>query len=147
MTVVMPQLDLTRSFTRLPERFEQSEGAAEKSFAAFFAEQSQRAVGSGGHLDSRAARKAEARQAAGQLVASVFVIPLLSKLRETSWGEGPFAPNIAEKRFGPLLDQQIADRIVEASNFEIVDAIAERYAGVEFSRQSSHSGGGFERTA
>jgi hypothetical protein len=81
---------------------------------------------------SIANRRAEAREAAGQLVASTFLMPILSKLRETSQAAGPFAPSTAEKRFGPLLDQHLADRIIKASNFDIVDVIADRYATAGF---------------
>lgn len=98
------------------------------AFAAVMAHQLDR--NGGENRDEAAERKAEAREAANQLVASTFIIPILGKLRDSSMAEGPFAPGAAEKRFGPMLDQHMADRIIEASNFDIVDAIAERYAGM-----------------
>jgi len=97
--------------------------------------------------DDAHARKAEARKAANELVASTFIVPMLSKLRETSLAEGPFAPGTAEKRFGPMLDEKLADRIVEASNFDIVEAIAERYAGISAGRSQIAESGRFERIA
>jgi len=45
-----------------------------------------------------------------------------SPLRPTS---GPFAATSVEKRFGPLLDQQFADRVAKAGNFKLVDAIVD----------------------
>ncbi len=70
----------------------------------------------------------KAHEAAEQFVASSLVIPILATLRANTFGaEGPFAPNMAEKRFGPVFDQQIADRVVQAANFPIVDMIADRY--------------------
>ena len=48
-------------------------------------------------------------------------------MREHSQATGPFAPNISEKRFGPLMDQHIADRITKAANFPLVDVIVDRY--------------------
>lgn len=67
------------------------------------------------------------RQAAEQLVSSVFIAPILGGLREHSTAAGPFAPGVAERRFGPLLDQQFADRIVQGANLSLVDMIVERY--------------------
>ena len=69
------------------------------------------------------------RAAASQLVASTFVQPLLSRLRESPFLEGPFAPGLAEKQFAPLLDQHLADRIVQGGSFPLVDLIVERLAG------------------
>jgi len=65
------------------------------------------------------------REAAGQLVADAFILPLLktmhdSPLRATS---GPFAAGAAEKRFMPLLDQQFADRITQSDQFPLVDSV------------------------
>ncbi len=70
----------------------------------------------------------EAREAAEMLVASALIVPILSDLRDTSRAQPPFAPGDAEQRFGPLLDVQIADRIIHAANFHIVDGIVQRYA-------------------
>ena len=67
------------------------------------------------------------RDAAEQLVSSSFILPILSMIRESSISEGPFAPGMAERRFGPLFDQHIADSITKASNFPLVDAIVDRY--------------------
>ena len=67
-----------------------------------------------------------AHDAARKLVAIALVQPMLAMLRETSRAEGPFAPGDAEKRFGPLLDQQIAERITKRAHFALVDRIAEQ---------------------
>lgn len=67
------------------------------------------------------------RDAATKLVASALVMPVLASLREGNLSEGPFAPGMAERRFGPLLDQHIADRVVSGSNFSLVDAIVARF--------------------
>lgn len=69
----------------------------------------------------------EAREAAGQLVASAFIMPFLASVRENSFGEGPFAPNIVERRFGPVMDQHVADQIMQGTNFDLVDTIVDRY--------------------
>ncbi len=67
------------------------------------------------------------RDAAEQLVSTSFILPILSMIRESSISEGPFAPGMAERRFGPLFDQHIADSITKAANFPLVDAIVDRY--------------------
>ena len=71
----------------------------------------------------------KAREAAAQLVASAFIVPVLASLREGPFLEAPFAQSLAEKQFGPLLDQQIADRITMAANFPLVDLIVDRLLG------------------
>ena len=90
-------------------------------------------TGSDEHRHSQAsevvsAKRQALREAAEQLVSTAFVTPVLGGLRENSTAAGPFAPSTAEKRFGPMLDQQFADRVVRAANFPLVDAIVDRYA-------------------
>lgn len=75
------------------------------------------AVGGSGVTD-------EARTAAAQFVGMAFIQPLLAQMRESSIAEGPFAPTTAEKRFGPLMDQMLSDRITLAADFPLVDAVA-----------------------
>jgi Rod binding domain-containing protein len=71
--------------------------------------------------------EATVREAATKLVSSALVMPILASLREGSLREGPFAPGMAERRFGPLLDQHIADRVVSGSSFPLVDAIVAKF--------------------
>lgn len=66
-----------------------------------------------------------AREAAEQLVATVFVEPILAMLHAGNRAAEPFAPGSAERRFTPFLDQQIAQRIVAGANFGLVDRITE----------------------
>lgn len=80
-------------------------------------------------LSQAAGDWAAGREAASQLVSSAFILPVLAALRESQFLEPPFAPTFAERRFQPLLDQQIADRITSAANFPLVDAIVDRYLG------------------
>jgi hypothetical protein len=65
------------------------------------------------------AAKGDLRKASQQLVAAALVEPALASMREGSTAVEPFAPTTAEKRFGPMLDSMLADRIVGASNFEL----------------------------
>ncbi len=69
----------------------------------------------------------EARQASRQLVADALVRPILASMRENSRASGLFAPTDAEKRFGPMLDEAIADRVIESSQFKLPDLIADRW--------------------
>lgn len=75
--------------------------------------------------------------AASQLVSSAFVVPVLSSLHDSPFKlkEGPFAAGTAEKRFAPLLDQQLADRITKAANFPLVRSIIDRFT------KKDHGGG------
>lgn len=74
--------------------------------------------------DSPEAREDAARESAREFVAVTLVQPLLKQLRDTSQAAAPFAPSGAERQFRSMLDAQMAQRIVRASNFGIVDAIA-----------------------
>ena len=72
-----------------------------------------------------------ARLAATQLVASALLVPVLDAMYERPFAEPPFAPTTAEKRFAPLLSQHMADRIIGAANFPLVEAILDRLLGPE----------------
>ena len=48
--------------------------------------------------------------------------------RESSMAAGPFAPGDAERRFGPMLDQQLADRITRTARFPLIDRIEQQIA-------------------
>ena len=77
----------------------------------------------------RQTRREMAREAATQLVSAALILPVLESLRDSPMLRPPFAPGFAEKRFAPLLDQQIADRIAGAANFSLVDQIVDRLLG------------------
>jgi Rod binding domain-containing protein len=68
--------------------------------------------------------EARARDAAEQLVTQTFLSPLLKQLRESSDMAPPFAPSPAEKQFRALTDAELAQRIVHASRFPLVDVLA-----------------------
>ena len=88
--------------------------------------------GSFDRLLGDAARADDAKQAddvARKLVSIAFIEPVLAQLRETSQAAGPFAPGDAERRFGPLFDQHVADRITSSANFPLVDSLREHLLG------------------
>lgn len=67
-----------------------------------------------------------AREAAEDFVSMALVLPVLKQLREMNQAAAPFAPGEAEKKFGALLDAEMAGRLVRSTRFGIVDAVAER---------------------
>ncbi len=70
--------------------------------------------------------RAAARRSAEQMVASLFVQPLLDMALESN-AEGPFAPGQGEKgEVGPLLNQRLADEIVRKARLPLVDAVVDR---------------------
>lgn len=68
----------------------------------------------------------QARAAAQQFVAVALVQPLLGQLRSSNAAAGVFAPSQGEKQFQTMFDAQIAERIVTASNFGIVDKLTDQ---------------------
>ena len=75
--------------------------------------------------------RSAARQAATELVAHALLVPVLDAMYERPLAEAPFAPTAAEKRFAPMLSQHMADRIIGAANFSLVDTILDRLLGPE----------------
>lgn len=76
---------------------------------------------------SAEAKYEEARTAAEGLVATSFIKPILAQVRESNNTPPPFGPTQAEKQFGSLLDNQLADEIARASQFPIVDRLVEEF--------------------
>jgi len=58
--------------------------------------------------------------AARQLVGQAFLVPLLKEVRESTSAQGMFAPGAAEKRFGPILDHQMADALMTRLDLDVV---------------------------
>lgn len=73
------------------------------------------------------AKYQEARTAAEGLVATSFIKPILAQVRESNNAPPPFGPTQAEKQFGSLLDNQLADEIARAAQFPIVDRLVEEF--------------------
>jgi Rod binding domain-containing protein len=92
---------------------------AQESFASVLG----RAQGSAAAAPMSDAQRA--REAAEQLVTQTFVAPMLKQLRETNQAAAPFAPTQAEKQFRALTDADLAQRIVRAARFPLVDRLAQ----------------------
>ena len=69
--------------------------------------------------------EAFARRSAENFVAIGLVQPLLKQLRDSNHTAPPFGPTQGEKQFQGLADAELAQRMVHASRFGIVDKIAD----------------------
>jgi Rod binding domain-containing protein len=67
-----------------------------------------------------------ARRTAENFVAIGLVQPLLKKFRESNQAAAPFSPTQAEKQFQGLADAELAQRMVHARGFAVVDKITEQ---------------------
>lgn len=80
---------------------------------------------------ARAARNGSPRElayeAAKTLVVEAFVKPIFAQLHEGSLASDAFKPGVGEKRFRPLLDAALADKVVEGSNFALVERVADQF--------------------
>jgi Rod binding domain-containing protein len=76
------------------------------------------------HPDAAQTPEQRAREAAEQLVTQSFILPLLKQMRETDHTAPPFAPSQAEKQFRALGDAGLAQQIVHAARFPLVDRLA-----------------------
>lgn len=65
-----------------------------------------------------------ARRSAEQFVSMALVQPLLKQLRESNHTAPPFAPSQGEKQFQSLMDAEVAQRMVRAAHFPLVDRLA-----------------------
>ena len=76
-----------------------------------------------GSEEARLAVEEKARDSAETLVAQALIAPLLAQLRETNHAAEPFGVSDAEKRLGPVFDEQVAVGIVKRSRFDLVDSV------------------------
>jgi len=78
----------------------------------------------------------ELREAAQQMVASAFILPLLQQVRDDPFKSDLFHGGKSEDLFGQQLDTILADRIVDASRLGVADAIVDRMSRVVMGRQA-----------
>ena len=71
-------------------------------------------------------RERQADEAARTFVAMAFIEPMLQMMTDSQFAEGPFAPGDTERRFSPLLNQELAGRVVAGSRFGLVNEIKDR---------------------
>lgn len=90
-----------------------------KDFASILSESS-----SSGAADLK---NEEIREAADQLVATAFILPLLEQARNDPFKSDMFHGGKAEEVFGQQLDVIFADNITKSANFGITDALVRRF--------------------
>ena len=73
--------------------------------------------------DVSVANHERADAAARQLVGQAFLVPLLKEVRESTAGHGVFSPGAAERRFGPILDHQMADTLMTRLDLDLVTQV------------------------
>ncbi|MBL9121908.1 MAG: hypothetical protein JNL80_18525 [Phycisphaerae bacterium] len=76
-----------------------------------------------GSDEANLAIEEKARDSAETLVAQALIAPLLAQIRETNHAAEPFGVSDAEKRLGPVFDEQVAVGIVKRSRFDLVDSV------------------------
>ncbi|MEM1108312.1 MAG: hypothetical protein AAGH99_06445 [Planctomycetota bacterium] len=77
------------------------------------------------------AHNRELREAAEQLVASAFILPLLQQARNDPFKSDLFHGGRGEEAFGQQLDVIYADNITRSANFGITDALVSRFERTE----------------
>ncbi|MEM1331347.1 MAG: hypothetical protein AAGG07_12385 [Planctomycetota bacterium] len=106
---------------RLPSAV-QSAGSSQRSFAESLAIAQRGPLGN--TASAQQGDEQRAREAAERFVAMTFVEPVLASLRDSNSAAEPFKPNQAEKQFRGMLDNQLAERVVSAADFPLVDRLA-----------------------
>lgn len=68
-----------------------------------------------------------ALEAAKTLVTEGLVKPVFESFRDGGFAADGFKPGAAERRFRPLFDAMLAERVVDGSNFTLVERTADRF--------------------
>lgn len=88
---------------------------------------------------------ARVRELAEQMVSAALVMPLLKELRQSNRAAPPFGPTGSEKTLGPLADAALAQRMVRAEGWGIVERLervfGERAGEAEAARRALGEGG------
>ncbi len=123
--MISPLIPTSDPQTALPEIPEPRE---DQDQAAFLRTLVRRLGGDAGTADESAAQAADrlATTGAKRMMADAFLLPLLKDARESSSPEGIFAPGPGERRFGSMLDQAIADRVLESNSFPVAQALEDK---------------------
>jgi Rod binding domain-containing protein len=128
----LPPLGLGFSGTFAKFEAAASQTDRQREFAAILARRVERPG------EAKASPEEQATDAARQLVSITFIQPMLAQLRETSQAAPPFAPTSAERQFRAMSDAQLAQDIVKAARFPLVDVLARQMlAKLERSAESA----------
>ena len=77
--------------------------------------------------------------AARQLVGQAFLVPLLKEVRESTSAHGIFSPGVAEKRFGPIVDHQMADALMSRLDLDVVTNVRQHMLNKETQKTEVNS--------
>ena len=93
------------------------------------------------------ARKGDTRglalEAAKTLVSEGLVKPVFAELREGGFAAEGFKPGAAERRFRPMFDAMLADKVVDGSHFDLVARTADSFEkSIAHKSAARHAGGG-----
>lgn len=86
-----------------------------------------------------------ALEAAKTLVSEGLVKPVFAELREGGFAADAFKPGAAERRFRPMFDAMLADKVVEGSNFALVARTADRFEKTIALKSAPRAGAGGDR--
>lgn len=76
-----------------------------------------------GRIPAAVDQDKQVREAADQLVATTFILPLLEQIRSDPFKSELFHGGFAEDAFGQQLDTILADRIAQRTGGAIADAV------------------------
>ncbi len=116
-----PPIDPNKTTSQFKHPLQAAQSATE-SGAAKAKSGSSTAVDASANADALA----KARTAAEGLISTTFIEPILKQVRESNDTPPPFGPSSAEKQFSALLDTKLADEIVQAANFPLVERISQQ---------------------
>ena len=86
-------------------------------------------------LEQAKHREDETREAADQLVATAFVLPLLQQVRDDPFKSDLFHGGQGEEIFGQQLDVLMAERITKSAGFGLSDALVRQFNPATASRE------------
>jgi Rod binding domain-containing protein len=78
-------------------------------------------------LQQATSRTEQVEEAADQLVAAAFILPLLEQVRDDPFKSDMFHGGQAEEIFGQQLDVLLADRISASANFGLSESLAHQF--------------------
>ena len=72
-------------------------------------------------------------------IVEASLVPLLKEVRESTSAHGIFAPGVAEKRFGPIVDHQMADALMSRLDLDVVTNVRQHMLNKETQKTEVNS--------
>lgn len=95
------------------------------SFAAALAQRSSNATANNA-LEQGTPRSQQLREAAGQLVATAFLQPLMAQMRSSAFNTDLFGGGFAQDAMQEKLDTALIDELAASERFPLTDALVRR---------------------